>query len=42
MGRTRTNKVVVFDGTERHIGEVLDVEITHTMTGFTLYGTPVG
>jgi tRNA-2-methylthio-N6-dimethylallyladenosine synthase len=40
MGRTRTNKVVVFDGDERHIGEVFDVEVTHTMTGFTLYGTP--
>jgi tRNA-2-methylthio-N6-dimethylallyladenosine synthase len=40
MGRTRTNKVVVFDGAERHIGEVFDVEVTHTMTGFTLYGTP--
>jgi len=38
-GRTRTNKIVIFDGDTRHIGQLFDVEITHT-TGFTLYGNP--
>jgi tRNA-2-methylthio-N6-dimethylallyladenosine synthase len=40
-GRTRTNKVVVFEGDpERHTGELFDVKITES-TGFTLFGTPV-
>jgi len=39
-GRTRTNKIVIFDGDfERHIGQIFDVKITRT-TGFTLYGDP--
>lgn len=38
-GRTRTNKIVVFEGEDRHIGEVFDVEITRA-SPFTLYGTP--
>ncbi|HEY5893260.1 MAG TPA: TRAM domain-containing protein, partial [Chthoniobacterales bacterium] len=38
-GRTRTNKVVVFEGAQRHVGQIFDVRITHT-TGFTLYGDP--
>ncbi len=38
-GRTRTNKIVVFEGSERHIGEVFDVRVTRTH-GFTLYGDP--
>lgn len=38
-GRTRTNKIVVFEGTERHIGQLFDVAITRS-TGFTLYGDP--
>ncbi len=38
-GRTRTNKIVVFEGSERHIGQIFDVMITRT-TGFTLYGDP--
>ncbi len=35
-GRTRTNKIVVFEGRDRHIGEVLDVDVEHS-SGFTLY-----
>ena len=38
-GRTRTNKIVVFEGNERHIGQLFDVRILHS-TGFTLYGDP--
>jgi len=38
MGRTRTNKIVVFEGNpDRHIGEVFDVNISH-YENFTLYG----
>lgn len=39
MGRTPGNKIVIFEGSERHIGEVFDVRIERT-TGFSLYGTP--
>jgi tRNA-2-methylthio-N6-dimethylallyladenosine synthase len=39
MGRTPQNKIVVFEGSERHIGEVFELEIDRT-TGFTLYGNP--
>ena len=28
MGRTRNNKIVVFDGSERHRGQLLDLKIT--------------
>jgi tRNA-2-methylthio-N6-dimethylallyladenosine synthase len=38
-GRTRTNKIVVFEGMERHVGRLLDVRITRAGT-FTLYGDP--
>ena len=38
-GRTRCNKIVVFDGSERHRGQLLDVKITRTGS-FTLYGDP--
>lgn len=38
-GRTRTNKIVIFDGNERHIGQVFDVRILRTW-GFSLYGDP--
>ncbi len=38
-GRTRTNKIVVFEGSERHIGEIFDVRVLRS-TGFTLYGDP--
>jgi tRNA-2-methylthio-N6-dimethylallyladenosine synthase len=37
MGRTRCNKIVVFDGSTRHCGRLLDVKIQHAGT-FTLYG----
>lgn len=41
FGRTRTNKIVIFDGDERrHRGQLLPVRITDT-TGFTHYGDPV-
>lgn len=37
-GRTRTNKIVVFEGNEaRHTGELLNLRIDHTQH-FTLYG----
>src|SRR6185312_14197619 len=39
MGRTRCNKIVVFDGSDRHRGQVMDVKITRAGT-FTLYGDP--
>ncbi|MGB8356808.1 MAG: tRNA (N6-isopentenyl adenosine(37)-C2)-methylthiotransferase MiaB [Chthoniobacteraceae bacterium] len=38
-GRTRTNKIVVFEGGERHVGQIFDLRIVHS-TGFTLYGDP--
>jgi tRNA-2-methylthio-N6-dimethylallyladenosine synthase len=38
-GRTRCNKIVVFDGGERHRGHLLDVRITRAGS-FTLYGDP--
>lgn len=36
-GRTRCNKIVVFDGASRHVGQVMDVKVTRTGS-FTLYG----
>jgi tRNA-2-methylthio-N6-dimethylallyladenosine synthase len=37
-GRTRTNRIVVFDGQpQRLVGQIFDVNITHTH-GFTLFG----
>ncbi len=36
-GRTRSNKIVVFDGSERHRGEVLSLRIER-VGSFTLYG----
>ena len=38
-GRTRTNKIVVFEGSERHRGQLLDVNVTRSGS-FTLYGDP--
>ncbi len=38
-GRTRCGKIVVFDGAERHRGQLLEVRITRTGS-FTLYGDP--
>jgi len=40
MGRTRTNKVVIFEGTPTSAGKVFDVHIERA-TGFSLYGRPV-
>jgi len=36
-GRTRTNKIVVFEGSPRHIGQIFPVKIVRT-TSSTLYG----
>ena len=38
-GRTRCNKIVVFEGSERHRAQLLDVRITRAGS-FTLYGDP--
>ena len=38
MGRTRTNKVVVFEANEDQIGQIFDVAIERA-NGFSLYGT---
>ena len=38
-GRTRCNKIVVFDGAERHRGQLIDVQISR-VGSFTLYGEP--
>jgi tRNA-2-methylthio-N6-dimethylallyladenosine synthase len=38
-GRTRCNKIVVFEGSERHLRQVMGVKITKAGS-FTLYGDP--
>jgi len=40
MGRTRTNKIVVFEGSDTLVGEMVDVRVQQA-NGFSLYGTPV-
>ena len=40
MGRTRTNKIAVFEGDNELIGELVDVQIERA-NGFSLYGTPL-
>ncbi|MDR0533880.1 MAG: tRNA (N6-isopentenyl adenosine(37)-C2)-methylthiotransferase MiaB [Verrucomicrobiales bacterium] len=40
MGRTRTNKLVIFEGDNRHRGQILPVKIIDN-TAFTFYGDPV-
>jgi tRNA-2-methylthio-N6-dimethylallyladenosine synthase len=40
-GRTRCNKIVVFEGFDRHLGQVMDVRVTRA-GGFTLYGEAGG
>jgi tRNA-2-methylthio-N6-dimethylallyladenosine synthase len=40
MGRTRTNKIVVFEGDEELSGELVDVRVQQA-NGFSLYGTPI-
>jgi tRNA-2-methylthio-N6-dimethylallyladenosine synthase len=39
MGRSPGNKIVIFEGSERHVGGIFDVQIERT-TGFSLYGDP--
>ena len=39
MGRSRCNRIVVFEGSERHRGQVMDLRITRA-GAFTLYGDP--
>jgi tRNA-2-methylthio-N6-dimethylallyladenosine synthase len=39
-GRTRSNKIVVFEGAENDIGQLVNLKITHS-TGFSLSGTKV-
>jgi tRNA-2-methylthio-N6-dimethylallyladenosine synthase len=39
FGRTRCNKIVLFDGSERHRGQIMDLKIIRTGS-FTLYGDP--
>ena len=40
MGRTRNNKIVVFEGNEKLIGELVHVQVQQA-NGFSLYGVPV-
>jgi tRNA-2-methylthio-N6-dimethylallyladenosine synthase len=40
MGRTRANKIVLFEGADDLVGALVDVRIER-VTGFSLYGTPV-
>ncbi len=40
MGRTRTNKIVVFEGAERHVGQVMDVNVVGR-SNTTLFGDAV-
>jgi len=40
MGRTRTNKITLFEGSDELAGALVDVRVERA-TGFSLYGTPV-
>ena len=40
MGRTRTNKIVIFEGDFNLTGELVDIRIERA-TGFSLYGVPM-
>ena len=40
MGRTRTNKIVVFEGEPENVGQIFEVNVKQA-NGFSLYGTPV-
>jgi tRNA-2-methylthio-N6-dimethylallyladenosine synthase len=40
MGRTSTNKIVVFEGEPNMIGEIIDVHVQRA-NGFSLYGAPL-
>ena len=39
MGRSPGNKIIIFEGSERHVSEVFDVQIERS-SGFSLYGNP--
>ncbi len=39
MGRTPGNKIVIFEGGARHVGEIFDVAVTRSR-GFSFYGDP--
>jgi tRNA-2-methylthio-N6-dimethylallyladenosine synthase len=39
MGRSPGNKIVIFEGSGRHVGEIFEVEVERSM-GFSLYGNP--
>jgi tRNA-2-methylthio-N6-dimethylallyladenosine synthase len=39
MGRTRTNKIVVFEGKDASVGKLFNVRVERS-NGFSLYGTP--
>lgn len=39
MGRSRCNRIVVFEGSDRHLGQVMDVTILRAGS-YTLYGDP--
>ena len=38
-GRTRCNRIMLFDGSKRHLGHLMDVRVTRAGL-FTLYGDP--
>jgi len=38
-GRTRGNKIVIFEGSDRHVGQVFEVKVTRS-SGFSMYGDP--
>jgi tRNA-2-methylthio-N6-dimethylallyladenosine synthase len=38
-GRTRCNKIVVFDGADRHRSQVMELQVSRAGS-FTLYGDP--
>ena len=40
MGRTRTNKIVLFEDAENRAGDILNIRVEQA-NGFSLYGTPV-
>ena len=40
MGRTPCGKLVLFDGNERHRGQLMEVRIMRAGASFTLYGDP--
>jgi tRNA-2-methylthio-N6-dimethylallyladenosine synthase len=40
MGRTRANKIVVFEGNAEHVGQIFPISVTQA-NGFSLYGTPL-